>query len=179
MGNLSRPRRTPAGTVDPVEIVDAGTGDRAFLDQMWHTAAFWQPDRDVMEPALAKRIPELARYIADLDRAGDVALIATDGDTRLGAAWYRLFTADEPGYGFVADDVPELAIGVTAEARGTGVGTALLEQLLERAGADGYRAISLSVNRTNPARQLYERFGFETVGGDDESFTLVRRLSPE
>ena len=165
------------GTVGRVEIIDAGPDDQPFLDEMWHTAAFWQPEVFVMDADEALHIPEIVRYLADPDRAGDVALIATEHDERLGAAWFRLFSADEPGYGFVADDVPELAIAIVGGARGRGVGTALLEHLIDRARADGYRAISLSVNHTNPARHLYRRLGFETVGGDEDSFTMVRQLS--
>ena len=56
-----------------------------------------------MEEVLSK--PELARYLQDWGRPGDTAVLAIDldGDVRLGAAWYRLMTSEEPGYGFVDD----------------------------------------------------------------------------
>jgi ribosomal protein S18 acetylase RimI-like enzyme len=73
-------------------------------------------------------------------------------------------TDDDHGYGFVATDVPELSIGVTADERGRGVGTALLEELLAQARATGHPAVSLSVETDNPAVRLYERLGFVRVG---------------
>ena len=57
-------------------------------------------------------------------RPGDAAVVAVDraGGARVGAAWYRLMTEEEPGYGFVAPGVPELSIGVAGHFRGHGVG---------------------------------------------------------
>ena len=43
-----------------------------------------------------------------------------------------------------------------------GIGGALLGRLIETAGASR-PAIVLSVRESNPARRLYERYGFETV----------------
>ncbi|MGW7072581.1 hypothetical protein ACWGII_29645 [Streptomyces sp. NPDC054855] len=43
----------------------------------------------------------------------------------------RFFTEDEPAYGFVHADIPELAIGVVADWRGRGVGRALLRALAD------------------------------------------------
>ena len=40
-------------------------------------------------------------------------------------------------YGFVAADIPELTLGVASQARGRGIGTALMRRLLDRAVADG------------------------------------------
>ena len=34
-------------------------------------------------------------------------------------------TSDDPGYGFVAADIPELTLGVASQARGRGIGKAL------------------------------------------------------
>ena len=83
-----------------------------------------------------------------------VAEIAGQG---VGAAWHRLLPADDPGYGFVAADVPEVALGVVPDVRGRGIGTALMERLIEAAVASRVRALSLSVQRDNPALRLYER----------------------
>jgi ribosomal protein S18 acetylase RimI-like enzyme len=110
-------------------------------------------------------LPQLRRYFVDFGRPGDVGVVAVTADgARLGAAWYRLFSAEEPGFGFIAADVPELAMGVVAEARGRGIGGALLDALLAVAREQGFRALSLSVDRQNPARRLYERKGFRDAG---------------
>ena len=79
--------------------------------------------------------------------------VTADG-ARLGVAWYRLFSAEEPGAGFITVDVLELAMGVVAEARGKGIGGALLDALLALAREQGFRALSLTVERQNPARRL-------------------------
>lgn len=55
-------------------------------------------------------------------------------------------------------------IFVTKEARGKGVGKALLAAICAEAKARGYTAIRLDVIDTNPrARALYERVGFEAA----------------
>lgn len=107
-----------------------------------------------------------------------MALIGEGRDTRmLGAAWYRRFSAEVPGYGFIDADTPELAIGVVAVARGQGVGSALLVALVDAARHDGYRALSLSVERTNPALRLYQRLGFVPVGTNGDAWTMRADLT--
>ena len=107
---------------------------------------------------------------ADIDgwgRVGDAGLVALDEQGEpVGAAWYRLFKHDDAGYGFVDERTPELSIAIVPEARGRGVGTRLLTALIEHARAEGFQALSLSVESDNPARALYERLGFVRVGGD-------------
>jgi ribosomal protein S18 acetylase RimI-like enzyme len=99
-------------------------------------------------------------------------VIALEKGFPVGAAWFRLFTGAEPGYGFVDERTPELAIAVVPSKRGHGVGEELLVALLERARASGYEALSLSVEPGNPARKLYERHGFEVVGQGPEAWTM-------
>jgi GNAT superfamily N-acetyltransferase len=60
-------------------------------------------------------------------------LIAIDDGFPVGAAWYRLFRKDQPGYGFVDEETPELAIAVVPSRRGRGIGEALSRR--SRAGA--------------------------------------------
>ena len=123
-------------------------------------------------------LPQLRRYFVDFGRPGDAGAVAVTPDgARLGVAWYRLFAAEEPGYGFIAVDVPELAIGVAAEARGRGIGGALLEALLARAREQRHRALSLSVDRQNPARRLYERTGFRDAGISDPTDSDVTMVA--
>jgi ribosomal protein S18 acetylase RimI-like enzyme len=94
----------------------------------------------------------------------------------VGAAWFRLFTDANAGYGFVDAETPELSIAVVPSRRGAGLGSELLDALLDRARADGYAAISLSVEKGSPAVGLYERHGFEVVREDDGGVTMRAAL---
>jgi ribosomal protein S18 acetylase RimI-like enzyme len=53
-------------------------------------------------------------------------------------------------------------IALVPEHRGRGIGTALLETLLDEAATTGKR-LSIHVEVNNPARRLYERLGFSPV----------------
>ena len=103
--------------------------DPAFLAEMLYEAVNWRDDGAEERPPLDELLaqPELRRYVDGWGRKGDVAIVALDRlDEPVGAAWYRVFDADAPGYGFVADDVPELSIAVYPECRGQHVGGLLL-----------------------------------------------------
>jgi ribosomal protein S18 acetylase RimI-like enzyme len=114
--------------------------------------------------------PHLARYVAGWGRAGDSGVKALDrhGGTCVGAAWLRLWTADDHGYGYIDDHTPELSIAVEAAYRGRGIGRRLLEELIATSAAP-FAAVSLSVRRDNPALRLYRRTGFAPVAGSDMS----------
>jgi ribosomal protein S18 acetylase RimI-like enzyme len=120
--------------------------------------------------------PPLTRYVNGWGRPGDRSLIAVDEFVPVGAAWFRLFTKDDAGFGFVDERTPELAIAVVPSRRGRGFGHELLSGLLERARADGFDAISLSVARDNPAVALYENYGFERVREDDGALVMRAAL---
>ncbi|MBA2462222.1 MAG: GNAT family N-acetyltransferase [Actinobacteria bacterium] len=130
---------------------------------MLHHAYYWR-----------ERVPGslVSRYVRGWGRPGDTAVIALENGFPIGAAWYRLFTAAEPGYGFVDERTPELAIAVVPSKRGHGVGDQLLEALVARAREEGYEALSLNVEPGNPARQLYERHAFEVVEKGPEAWTM-------
>jgi GNAT superfamily N-acetyltransferase len=104
-------------------------------------------------------------------------VIAEAGGQPAGAAWLRFFTSNDPGYGFVSPDVPELSIGVAASWRGRGMGRTLLRALAEHARSAGIRGISLSVGRENYARKLYLDEGYRIVdSGDTNSDTMIKDL---
>ncbi len=154
--------------------------DLPFLwDMLWEAAAVDAGTRARgKDTALAS--PWNRKYLDSWGRAGDAGVVALDdGGRYLGAAWYRRFPVEAHSYGFVAPDIPELTIGVSSTARGQGVGGALLRALLDGARARDYATLSLSVDRQNPARALYERHGFRDAGvspPDDTSVTMVVTL---
>ena len=164
----------------PYEIRAYRPEDREFLRDMSYEAAFWRPGvpRPPRDEALSS--PDLARYIEGWGRPGDAAIVAADrasGEV-VGAAWYRLLTEDAPGYGFVAPEVPELGMAVAEPFRGRGVGRALLVALLERARAEGFGALSLSVEDGNDsAARLYERHGFRRLFRVGDAWTMKAELA--
>ncbi len=154
--------------------------DPTFLTEMLYEAVYWQDDGAEERPPLEGLLAndQNARYVAGWGRPGDVAVSALDRrDEPVGAAWYRRFPASAPGYGFVADDIPELAIAVYPEFRGQRVGSLLLGALTARAARDGERGLSLSVHHANPAKALYARLGFEVVGEPGDALTMLLDLS--
>jgi GNAT superfamily N-acetyltransferase len=117
----------------------------------------------------------LGHYIAGWPRNGDCGVVA-ELDSPIGAAWCRLLPTDDPGYGFVDPETPEVTIGVVASHRRTGVGRLLLTDLIETARSNGYRAMCLSVEEDNYACRLYQAVGFRSVGRVHNAWTMVMEL---
>jgi len=163
----------------------ATAADLDFLEEMLCAAVNWSPRWKKQSRARIMSAPATARYLAGWPRDTDLGVVAdqgvvadlgvvadaggrpTDGQPAggqaVGAAWLRFFAADDPGYGFVAPDVPELTIGVAAAWRGRGVGRALLRALAGQARASGITRISLNVERENFAQRLYLSEGYRIV----------------
>ena len=153
-----------------MQIRLATTEDRPFLEEMLREAATWRGNNDAGD---VLGDPHIALYIADWGREGDGGVLAEDeGGDPVGAAWFRLFDAEEHGFGFIGQDVPELTVGVRSDARGQGFGTALLTALIREARTAGSGAISLSVEEDNPAIRLYKRLGFMPVGRVGNALTM-------
>jgi ribosomal protein S18 acetylase RimI-like enzyme len=138
-------------------IRKGSAGDVPFMRSMLAHAYAWRVN------ALDADIP-LTRYVDNWGRPGDLVLIAHETGNRVGAAWLRLFSAGEPGYGFVDEQTPELSISVVPSRRRHGVGQELLDALLEKARAEGHKQVSLSVEKNSPAVAFYERNGFRSAG---------------
>jgi 3-oxoadipate enol-lactonase len=168
--------RTHGREPGPVRIRDAGPGDREFLADMLVEAVNWSP-RWNQGRASIFATPAIAHYVSGWPRDGDLGVLAEADGQPAGAAWLRFWSAGDPGYGFVAPDVPELTIGVAPLWRGRGVGRALLRALAGRAREQGIARISLSVERKNYARELYRAEGYRVVDSSDRhSDTMIKTL---
>ena len=156
----------------------ATANDLPFLRQVCYEAAFWNLDGERPDFDTALADPQIGHYVDGFRRPGDFGLIAETEDREpLGAAWFRFFTEEQPAYGFVAADVPEITIAVIPAWRGQGLGRRLLEELLSCAHEAGLGRVSLSVSRANPALRLYRRLGFVRVSSEGGSDTMVVNLS--
>jgi ribosomal protein S18 acetylase RimI-like enzyme len=149
----------------------ADVKDVRFMRDMLHHAFY------ARESTFTGEEEPVYRYVIGWGREGDAGVIALDDGFPVGAAWYRLFSADEPGYGFVDEGTPELAIAVVPSRRGRGIGELMLSSLLERAKTDGYGQVSLSVERHNPALRLYEKHGFRVVREAGNAYVMVASLA--
>jgi ribosomal protein S18 acetylase RimI-like enzyme len=168
----------PAGGRPVWRLRPAAAADQPFLERMLHATANWDPTPPFRSLADVLGDPASAAYLDGWGRPGDAGVVAEDGGGRpIGAAWYRLFPASEPGHGYVDAATPEMAIAVDAEHRGRGIGAALMDALAGRALAAGLCALSLSVALANSrAIALYERHGFRRVAVEGRSLTMRARL---
>ncbi len=125
----------------------------------WHVNAF---DTDIA----------ISRYADGWGRKGDTALVAMDSGHPVGAGWYRLFPETLQGYGFIDAETPEVTVVVVPTRQGRGIGQRLLVALIERAKADGFAALSVSVRRDQADVPIYLEYGFEQVREEGETLTL-------
>jgi ribosomal protein S18 acetylase RimI-like enzyme len=122
----------------------------------------WEVER--VDRAAIAADPKLAHYVRFRPERGDFGLVAADqDDSPLGVVWLLRLPADDPGYGFMDDDTPELSVCVWPAARRRGLGRRLIAAALDEAGKRGLRRVSLSVEDGNPAVELYRALGFEPV----------------
>ena len=150
-----------------------------LTDMLFEAGAVSEKIRE-MGKEKALTLPAMIYFLENFGRKGDFGFIAeTEDKILVGAVWARLFSKENKGFGFVSEEIPELAIAVTAEFRGSGAGTKLLEQLIKEAQNLKLPALSLSVYRRNPALKLYERLGFCDAGISEEtdsSLTMILRF---
>jgi GNAT superfamily N-acetyltransferase len=144
--------------------------DVRFLRDMLRHAFYWRSGGTVEDASLW-------RYVSGWGRKGDAAVLGLENGFPIGAAWYRIFPRDEPGFGFVDEQTPEMAIAVVPSRRGRGIGSELVDSLIELAKEQGYGGLSLSVADESPAMHVFSKQGFEKVEQTDGSWTMRLNLS--
>ncbi len=161
----------PGLNLEDLELRRIEPGDDFLLRTATWLNANWVGERlsfrDVQDE------PRLRHYAEFRPRRGDFGWVAHSGDAPVGVAWCLFLPGSDPGYGFVADGVPELSICVLPGYRGLGVGAHLLEATLEEAERLCVTRVSLSVEHGNPAIALYRRTGFTPVPGAAEGTMVV------
>jgi len=84
---------------------------------------------------------------------------------RRGAAIGRLYLYE------MQTEIRIVDISLMPEARGQGIGTALLRDVLAEA-APGGRSVTIHVEKNNPAHTLYARLGFTILDDDRGAYDL-------
>lgn len=142
--------------------------DQLFLESMFVVAADWNPEKARGDEHWQSD-PMMEKYVGPWREGSDFGFVVEAQGEPLGAVWMRYFTADDPGYGFVDDQTPEITLGVREGFRGQGIGRVLL-QAAQDAAPD---KLSLSVEDGNRAFELYESMGFRPVGRVGNSTTML------
>ena len=132
--------------------------------------AIFIPDGIEPPPRNIITSPELQIYV---DRFGelkdDFALVAEVEKKVVGAVWVRIMN----DYGHIDDKTPSLAISLYKEYRGQGIGTDMMKEMLSLLKAHGYKRVSLSVQKTNYAVEMYRKIGFDIVRGNEEEWIML------
>lgn len=158
-----------------IEIRTADSQDLPFLRKMLYEAIYIPPG----EPKPAESIvndPQIMKYIQNWKQQSDCGCIAHLGGKAIGAAWSRLFSPQNPGYGYVAPHIPELCMAIDPQYRNQGIGALLLHHLFSELRTKGFSHLSLSVDQRNRAAKLYVRTGFSIVETKDTDYVMIREL---
>lgn len=145
--------------------------ETSLLDTFLYEAIFipegvQAPSRDVIKH------PDLQIYVSGFGKKHDFCYVAEVDGRVVGAVWTRIIK----DYGYVDDDTPSLAISLLKEYRKLGIGTELMKQILSTLKREGYKQVSLSVQKINYAVKLYRKVGFHVIRENEEDYIMVCTL---
>jgi GNAT superfamily N-acetyltransferase len=152
-----------------------------FLREMLYEAVYWRTIANATNPPFEEGLtaPGVRNALVNWgERGGDIAVVGHVDSHRAGAAWYRLYTDDNPIRGYIGDTIPVLVIAVHKNYRRQGIGTRLIEWLIDHASTQHIQHISLMVSKDNPAVQLYRKCWFHDYADEGDSVLMVRKISP-
>lgn len=153
---MTRPRLRPATDDDRafLRAVYGGTRAEELASVPWtdaEKAAFLDQQFSAQDTHYREHYPT-AEFLVILDGDEPVGRLYVD-------RWKR--------------EIRIMDIALLPQARGRGIGSALLSELIEESERSG-KALSIHVELENPARSLYDRLGFEEVE-ERGVYVLMRR----
>lgn len=159
------------------------TEDIDFVKKMLHVALYVRKG-EVPFPRSIIEETHLKKYYDNWGRTGDIGIIAMEfggpyqsyipPDIPVGAAWSRLFAKENPSYGFVDEQTPELSIAVTVQKQG--IGKELMKHLIEANQEAGFQQLSLSVDTESSVKDWYLKLGFEIIKTQGTAHTMLLKL---
>lgn len=146
----------------------------AFMWEMLYDAIFVARENELADKDLDE-LPFLKKYIENWgERKDDYGYVAIDHNNQpLGAVWVRQFKREDGAWGYIDDATPELNIAVIKHARNMGVGTCLLNAILNSLEGK-YNRISLSVHPKNRCINLYQQKGFKVYKRAENALTMLK-----
>lgn len=148
--------------------------DQDFLTEMLYLAFFVPEGAPPFPKSIVDR-SDILKYHKGYGKVGDYGFIAEINQQAIGAIWCRKHSLQDPGYGFVQEDIPELNIALLPEVRGRGVGHELMRMLEEELRTTGVPGMSLSVDQRNSAAfHLYKKRGYQIVKEEGNAVTMLK-----
>lgn len=153
-------------------IREMRTDEYPLLDDFLYQAIY-QPDTTNLAPKSIINKPELQVYIKDFGKQKDDYCFCAEANNRIvGAVWVRNIN----GYGSIDEDTVEFAISVFDEYQKMGIGTALMNRMLEHLIELNYQKASLAVQKENYAVRMYQKVGFEIACENGQEYIMIHRL---
>jgi len=143
-----------------------------LLEEFLYEAIFIPEGVDAPSKSIIKS-PDLQVYIDDFGkRKDDIGFVAEEDKKVVGAVWARIMN----DYGHIDNTTPSLAISLYKEYRNLGIGTEMMKKMLSYLRKQGYKQISLAVQKANYAVKMYKKSGFEIIDENDEEYIMVCHL---
>lgn len=156
-------------------IREMRTDEYPLLDDFLYQAIY-QPDTTYLAPKSIINKPELQVYIKDFGKQKDDYCFCAEVDNRVvGAVWVRNIN----GYGSIDDVTVEFAASVFDEYQKMGIGTALMNRMLEHLKELNYTKASLAVQKENYDVRMYRKVGFEIADENEQEYIMIHRLGYE
>lgn len=156
-------------------IREMRTDEYPLLDDFLYQAIY-QPDTTNLALKSIINKPELQVYIKDFGKQEDDYCFCAEVDNRIvGAVWVRNIN----GYGSIDEDTVEFAISVFNEYQKMGIGTTLMNKMLEHLKELHYPKASLAVQKENYAVRMYQKVGFEIASENEQEYIMIHRLGNE
>lgn len=152
-----------------MELRELRKGEAGLLKEFLYEAIFIPEGAEAPDKSIIEK-PELALYYDDFGKGkADHCIIAEADGKAVGAVWTRIMK----DYGHIDEETPSFAISLYKDYRGKGIGTMMMQKMLELLRKQGYRKASLAVQKANYAVKMYESVGFKTVHQNDEEYIMV------
>ena len=156
-------------------IREMRTDEYPLLDDFLYQAIY-QPDTTDLAPKSIINKPELQVYIKDFGKQKDDYCFCVEVDNKVvGAVWVRNIN----GYGSVDNVTVEFAISVFDKYQKMGIGTTLMNKMLEHLKELHYPKASLAVQKVNYAVRMYQKVGFGIVCENEQEYIMIYRLGYE
>lgn len=151
------------------------TDEYPMLDDFLYQTIYQSDTTDLAPKSIINK-PALQVYIKGFGRQKDDYCFCAEVNNRIiGAVWVRNIN----GYGSIDNVTVEFAISVFDEYQKMGIGTALMDRMLEHLKELNYPKASLAVQKGNYAVRMYQKVGFEIACENEQEYIMIHRLGYE